>query len=205
METRHADRRQETSHPPALIVVGGMPASGKSTIAERLATELGIAWINKDGIKETIFDAARRDDRGWLSQLGVVSMQVLYHVAERHLAARQPLIIESNFDPELATAQLGDLRERHPFRLVQVICVADEAELIERFTRRATGGERHPAHLDDPGIQEMATRFARQDQPIDLPGTVIEVDTTDFDAVDLAAIARQIRVALGSQASGTPA
>jgi predicted kinase len=189
--------------PSALIVVSGMPASGKSSIAERLSAELGIAWINKDGLKEVVYDSLSGNESGLTSQLGTVSMHLLYHVAERHLAAGQALIIESNFDPQLAAAQVRAFQEHWHFTLVQIICVADIETLHERFKERAARGDRHPVHTDDPDVLEMAARFAEQDQPMEAPGHVLTVDTTNFATVDIAAIAQQVREALRAYAAGT--
>ena len=38
------------------ILVAGMPASGKSTIAVRISESLGIPMLSKDSIKEVLFD-----------------------------------------------------------------------------------------------------------------------------------------------------
>ena len=38
------------------ILVAGMPASGKSTIAVRISEALGIPMLSKDSIKEVLFD-----------------------------------------------------------------------------------------------------------------------------------------------------
>lgn len=39
------------------VLVGGWPASGKSTLARALAPQLGIALLSKDAIKEALMDA----------------------------------------------------------------------------------------------------------------------------------------------------
>ena len=41
-----------------IVIVTGPPASGKSTLALRLADDLALPSITKDGIKETLLDAA---------------------------------------------------------------------------------------------------------------------------------------------------
>ena len=39
-----------------LIIIAGMPASGKSTYARKLSRALGYPIIEKDNIKEQLFD-----------------------------------------------------------------------------------------------------------------------------------------------------
>jgi hypothetical protein len=39
------------------VLVGGWPASGKSTLAQALAAELGLAYLSKDEVKESLVDA----------------------------------------------------------------------------------------------------------------------------------------------------
>lgn len=38
------------------ILVTGIPASGKSVLAERLSAELGLPWFSKDRIKEELYE-----------------------------------------------------------------------------------------------------------------------------------------------------
>ena len=38
------------------VLVGGWPASGKTTLARALATELGTAYLSKDEVKEALMD-----------------------------------------------------------------------------------------------------------------------------------------------------
>jgi len=42
--------------PPLLIVVTGMPSSGKTTVAEDLSRRLQLPLIAKDTIKESLYD-----------------------------------------------------------------------------------------------------------------------------------------------------
>jgi adenylate kinase family enzyme len=39
-----------------IVIVSGPPASGKSSLASRLATDFSLPAITKDGIKETLLD-----------------------------------------------------------------------------------------------------------------------------------------------------
>lgn len=42
------------------VLVGGWPASGKTTVARALATELGVAYLSKDELKEPLVDPLGR-------------------------------------------------------------------------------------------------------------------------------------------------
>ena len=56
------------------ILVAGMPASGKSTIAVRISESLGIPMLSKDSIKEVLFDDLGFHSRAEKVQLGTAAM-----------------------------------------------------------------------------------------------------------------------------------
>ena len=41
---------------PLLVVVTGPPASGKTSVAEELASRLGVAFLSKDTFKEVLYE-----------------------------------------------------------------------------------------------------------------------------------------------------
>lgn len=42
---------------PTLLVIGGIPGSGKTTLGERLAKDLGFVFLNKDSILEMLWES----------------------------------------------------------------------------------------------------------------------------------------------------
>ena len=77
---------------PRFIIVGGAPASGKTTLAEQLAAELSLPLLTKDLFKEALFDypglPADRERSGELSRAAYAA---LYRVAARaHRRRNQP-------------------------------------------------------------------------------------------------------------------
>jgi predicted kinase len=183
---------------PALIIVNGLPATGKTTLSVQLADALGLALFSKDMFKEILFDTLGWSDRDWSRRLGVASIALLVRVAEAELRAGRSCVVECNFDPQLGTEQLNELRARYPFQPVQVLCMTDPAVRRERQRQRAHGAERHPGHLEATLLAEVdAAAPVGRMEPLALGGALIEVDTTDPAAVDVAALAARLRAEIG--------
>ena len=68
---------------------------------------------------------------------------------------------------------------------------------IQRFRSRWASGTRHRGHVDD---QIDATQFSailkRYQEPLNLGGTIIKIDTTDFDHIDYTHLFREMALAL---------
>lgn len=82
---------------PLLVVVTGMPSSGKTTIAESLAERLRLPLIAKDDLKESLFESLGAGDVAWSSRLGSAAYNLIFELASRILAAHVSMIVEANF------------------------------------------------------------------------------------------------------------
>ena len=162
---------------PLLVVVTGPPAAGKSTVATELARELRLPLLAKDGFKETLFDALGTGDREWSRRLGRATFPLLLHAVARVLEAGGGAVLEANFTPGRAEAELAALPAH---RRVQVWCTAPVDVLVERYARRAAG--RHPGHLDTTMVDEIRARVATDEWgPLAAPAgpaRLFELDTS---------------------------
>ena len=160
---------------PLVIVVTGPPASGKTTVAERLREALEVPLLTKDSIKERLFDELGWSDHEWSNTLGRTSILLLHDFAERLVGAGVSHILEANFEA-LSAPRLASLHAR----LVQVYCSAPADVLIRRFEERP----RHPGHVDD--AWNLADELEKGRWPrleLDAPRVEYETDVGEPDEV----------------------
>jgi AAA domain len=125
------------------VVVSGLPASGKSTVARALANALRLELLDKDDFLEALFDTRGVGDVGWRRQLSTAADAQFRRRAELSQGAvltswwKHPRSPSASGTP---TDWLASLRGPR----VEVHCRCSAAVAALRFLARA----RHPGHLD---------------------------------------------------------
>jgi glucokinase len=163
------------------VIVSGLPGSGKTTLARRLAPALGLTLIDKDDILERLFysrGVGNGDHRRTLSRESDVVLQAEAEASAGAVIVsfwRRPGMPDDSGTP---TTWLSSLSSS----LVEVHCACPPEIAASRFLRR----RRHPGHLDRRHTFE--TLFAALEAqsrltPLDL-GERIDVDTSRELSVD---------------------
>jgi len=170
------------SQPPSLIVVCGLPATGKSSLAEELRDALGWPLFAKDQFKELLYDATDQGEEAYTREtstiVGKQSISLLLMVARELLETGSSCIIEANFLPELAPDDLGPLLAISNGR--QVHCTIPGDLVLERYRKRAQAGERHPVHVDAGAEPALIERIQNgRGDPLPLNAPLMEVDSTN--------------------------
>src|SRR5262245_10823924 len=84
---------------PHLILVTGLPGTGKSTLARALASRYRAPILCKDTIKEPLLDGIGATDRAGSRRLSDASFAVMFALARESLGAGTDLVLEGNFRP----------------------------------------------------------------------------------------------------------
>lgn len=192
-----AEPRRERATAPLLVIITGKPATGKTTLGQRLAADLALPYFSRDGVKETLFDALGVADRAWSRRLGIASFALLRYIADVSLSARQSLMVEANFLVDYHAEPYQALADRHGARVAQIWLTAEPEALAQRFERRAATEQRHPGHVELAHLDEFRSRLlSDNDAPLPLGGALRCVDTTDFATIDYHSLLNWLRSAL---------
>jgi len=125
------------------LVLSGLPASGKSTLARMLSPALQLPVIDKDDILEGLFLARGVGDGAWRSALSREADGLMETMA---MSQTQAILVswwrhpESRVDSGTATAWLRGL----PTEPLEIHCVCEPIVAARRFLARV----RHEGHLD---------------------------------------------------------
>lgn len=188
---------------PVLILISGAPAAGKTVLARRLAEALPVPVIQRDAIKETLFDTLGVGDREWSKKLGAASFALFYLTVETILKAGRSVIAETAFHRPYSIRWLSGVRDRFDIEVFELHCHADSQTLFHRYLRRSGTSERHAGHDTGMSIEAQAREWRRQ-YPVYGPLTdgaeLFRIDTTNFADVDNEAVVARVRAALNLRA-----
>jgi cytidylate kinase len=177
---------------PQVIIVNGMPGTGKTTLSRKLARDLSLPLIGKDDIKELLFDRLGSDNREWSKLLGQATSQFLFDLIDSLLSTDKQFMVENAFWYSFAHDEIAERLDRHAKQCLEIYCKTDRDERVRRFIARNESGERHPGHIDAEQYTTIESiEWESRYQPLGL-GTCIEVDTTSFDDRAYAALVERL-------------
>jgi len=170
-----------------LIIIAGIPASGKTTYGKHIAEKLRIPFICKDSIKEKLYDAIHYDTskRENLQLYGTASYSVFFHIAECLMKADISFVLESNFTP-FSSEVLLPLVQQYSYRPLTILFDADMKVLHKRFCERDVTDERHPGLASKSDAFSDFDTFKNGALPFRefCVGDKLTVDTTDFSKIN---------------------
>jgi predicted kinase len=163
---------------PTLVVVGGPPGSGKTTLAHAIAGAVGCPAICRDEIKEGMVHATPGFAPGPGDELTMRTLPVFFGALELLLTAGVTTVAEAAFQDRVWRPNLVSLRYLSRIRIVHCMVEADVAfgRIVRRKeARSARHAHADPSHRDEAEYVQQHLAFDR----ISVDAPWIEVDTTD--------------------------
>ncbi len=160
-----------------LVVVSGVPASGKTTLARRIAQELGAPLLTKDAFKEGLFDTLGYSDATYSARLSTASYEMLFINLGALVESNTSCVVEANFKRGVHEARLLPLLVQTQAVLVHVF--ANEEVIKQRHQARVENHLRHPGHLDAGRWPlTLAGMQIGEYEPLELGIPVVRIDTS---------------------------
>jgi len=163
-----------------VILVNGLPGSGKTTLATRLGAVLDVPVISKDAVKEALLAAV---PAARLDGLGAIAMEAAWSMAAHCTGT---IVLESWwFRPRDLRLTLAAWRRCGEPALVEVWCDVPAEVARARYAARV----RHPLHEDARRLVTSWDEWATSGEPLAI-GEVVRVDTSAD--VDIAMVVRKL-------------
>ena len=193
-----------------IIVLAGMPASGKSTVAAKLSQAFSLPVLAKDELKESLFDTLGFACYAEKRKLDHAANAVLLRAARALLANGQSVILDNNFD-EISARALDELLSEFDARCVTVFFGGDNEAFYRRYVERDRLHLRHPGHVvqdhyplregDSPDHdmtrEEFREKFEKRGMGgFRVRGARIDIDATEPAQIDMERLIADIREAL---------
>ncbi|MCM1988977.1 AAA family ATPase [Oceanirhabdus seepicola] len=168
-----------------IIIVTGASATGKTTLSRNLAKRFNLSVINKDDIKELLFDNLGIKDKEWAGKLGMTSFEFTHFFTEKLAQTGKSFIVEGNFRNEFSTKVFMDIKSKYNYQILQIFCHGQDKILYERYIERDNSGTRHPGHFKlTCEFEEFKKLLSKSNYKLDIAPT-LNIDTTNFEDVDI--------------------
>jgi predicted kinase len=121
-----------TNMSPTLIVLSGLPGSGKTVVAEGLSRALSVPILSIDSIEAAMWRAGLAK-----ADTGIAAYEVAQALADENLRFRLSVIVDAVNPIEAPRAAWRNLAQKHrvSLKIIECIC-ADETILRQRIESR---------------------------------------------------------------------
>ncbi len=164
-----------------LLMVNGVPASGKSSLARVISEETGWPLLGLDTVKTPFLEVLESVDRAGNRLLGKASYKSIFSIIEESPEGAT-FIVDAWFGFQPLAVLEEHIKMARITHVAELWCHAPPEVLAERYSDRASSrAAGHPGLSYVPELVDLAKRA----EPFRL-GPVLDVDTTapqDIDAV----------------------
>ncbi len=121
---------------PVLVVISGLPGTGKTFFSSKLAEKLPFVILESDALRKSLFP-----NPAYTQKESAALFRYIYLLIERLLGQGIPIILDATNLSESNRERLYNIADRMKARLVIVSIKAPPDIVRERLLKRATSGE----------------------------------------------------------------
>jgi predicted kinase len=171
-----------------VVLVNGVPASGKSTVARAIAKSRGWPLLALDTVKEAFFAHLGTGDRDYNRLLGKASYQAIFALI-RDFPDGTTTVVDAWFGFQPVEVLQGHLANAGVGQVAEVWCHAPPEAVGQRYRKRLR--KRHAGHLGESYVPELIELAGRAkplgnyplydvdtEWPLDLPALEAWLDET---------------------------
>ena len=143
-----------------LVLVGGLPGTGKSTLAAGLGDHLGAVVLRTDEVRQRLAVAHPQDaaERYRPESVAAVYREVLDE-ARRLLALGEHVVLDATWADEAERGRARDVAAETASELVELRCTVPRDQADDRIRQRAVAGD-DPSEATPAVAAALAARFA---------------------------------------------
>ena len=201
-----------------IIVLTGMPASGKSTLAKKLSEKFNMPILEKDALKEELFDTLGFECYAEKRKLDIAANAVLLKSVESLLEQNVPMIIDNNFDTA-SQERFVEILNKYNCTAITLFLGGNTDAFYKRYVERDNAHARHlghvlqehyPPHEGDSldytmTREEFSEKFEKRGMnQFSAPGYRIDIDATEPALIDVDALIQKVEVLFTCQSDIPP-
>jgi len=159
---------KQRRRPPLVIVLAGLPGTGKSTLARKLARKYGLEHISTDSVRKRIFRDVRRNTFGrgsYSIRQRMVVYDTIYYVLYTLLKNGVGCVLDGTFYQERLRSKVGRICARFDAMFVLVIVDCPDSIINKRFKEREKRTRRTLSDADS----QIYEKFKKLFEPTRLP------------------------------------
>ncbi len=162
----HLKNTEETTARPVLVMMSGLPGTGKSYLARCLVEKLPFVILETDFVRKTLFP-----EPAYSAEESSRVFRVCHALIDKLLKRGVRIIFDATNLIEFQRAHVYRIVDRAEAKLVILRIVAPQEVIQERMQRRKT--QRSPDDISDADWR-IYKRMAEREQPIGRPHLVID-------------------------------
>jgi len=159
---------------PLVILLSGLPGTGKSTLARRLSKKYRLERISTDSVRKRVFPTVRKNSFGagsYSFENRVVVYNIIYYLLYTLLRWNIGCVIDGTFYKESFRIKIKRIAEKFDAKFVLVFVECPESLIKQRFEQRE---KRSGRTLSDANY-EIYLKLKERFQPTRLPHIKVNI------------------------------